>query len=453
MAQPSKSDIKSHRLSSEELLSNFTDLKPPLDKKKALIESSRCYFCHDAPCIEACPTSIDIPNFIRMINTGNITGAGRKIFEQNILGGMCARVCPTEVLCEDACVRNTSEDKPVQIGLLQRYATDDVMAKRQQPFSRGAASGKRIAVVGGGPAGLSCAHRLAILGHDVTIFEARDKLGGLNEYGIAAYKTVDDFAQKEVEFVTAIGGIVAKTGMALGRDVKLADLRKEFDAVFLAVGLAGVNALGLDGEGALTGVIDAVDFIAKIRQAKDLGALEIGRSIVVIGGGNTAIDAAVQTKKLGAEEVTIVYRRGPEQMGATWHEQELAQINGVKIRHWARPVRLNGHMGAVREVEFERTTLDELGKLAGTGETFRLLCDQVFKAVGQTLVLAPFDRQSVETLDIAGGRIVVNEDMKTSLANVWAGGDCVAGGADLTVQGVEDGKVAAIAIDRALRSR
>jgi glutamate synthase (NADPH/NADH) small chain len=445
-------DIAAHRLGPQEIVANFADIKPPLDRKKALIESSRCYFCHDAPCVEACPTAIDIPNFIRMIKTGNALGAGQKILEQNILGGMCARVCPTEVLCEQACVRNHSEDKPVRIGMLQRYATDQSMAAGRQPFARGARTGKRVAIVGAGPAGLSCAHRLAVLGHEATIFEARPRPGGLNEYGIAAYKTVDDFAQAEIAFVTAIGGIEIKHGKALGRDVSLAKLRNEFDAVFLGIGLGGVNALGQEGEGEFSGVLDAVDYIAKLRQAPDKGALSVGRRIVVIGGGNTAIDVAIQTRRLGAEEVTLVYRRGPEHMSATWHEQEFAQVNGVKIRHWAKPRRLVGRGGAVREVEFERTRLDDNGRLEGTGETYAIPCDMVFKAIGQKLVTDPLNGEAREALEIAGGKIVVDEDMKTSLAGVWAGGDCVASGADLTVQGVEDGKIAAHAIDRALRS-
>jgi glutamate synthase (NADPH/NADH) small chain len=451
MTQSAAPDIAAGRLRPDEIAANFEDIKPPLDRKKALIESSRCYFCHDAPCIEACPTSIDIPNFIRMINTGNVRGAAEKILEANILGGMCARVCPTEILCEDKCVRNTSEDKPVTIGMLQRYAVDHLMQQKGQPFARSPATGKRVAVVGGGPAGLSCAHRLATLGHDVTIFDAKSKLGGLNEYGIAAYKTVDNFAQREVDFILSIGGITVKTGQALGRDIALDQLRREFDAVFLGLGLSGVNALGLEGEEQLSGVMDAVGYIADLRQAVDKGRLKVGRKVVVIGGGNTAIDIAVQTRRLGAEDVTLVYRRAPENMSATWHEQEFAQVNGVRIKHWARPVRLIGHNGAVKEVEFERTALDDRGRLIGTGETFSILCDQVFKAIGQKLVKDPVNGKARESLDVLDGKIAVNEEMKTSLANVWAGGDCVASGTDLTVQGVEDGKVAARAIDRYLR--
>jgi glutamate synthase (NADPH/NADH) small chain len=325
------------------------------------------------------------------------------------------------------------------IGMLQRYAVDHLMQQKGQPFVRSPATGKRVAVVGGGPAGLSCAHRLATLGHDVTIFDGKSKLGGLNEYGIAAYKTVDNFAQKEVDFILSIGGITVKTGQALGRDIALDQLRREFDAVFLALGLSGVNALGLEGEEQLSGVMDAVGYIADLRQAADKGRLKVGRKVVVIGGGNTAIDIAVQTRRLGAEDVTLVYRRAPENMTATWHEQEFAQVNGVRIKHWARPVRLIGHSGAVKEVEFERTALDDRGRLIGTGETFSILCDQVFKAIGQKFVKDPVNGKARESLDVLDGKIAVNEEMKTSLANVWAGGDCVASGTVLTVQVVEVG--------------
>ncbi len=451
MTQSATPDIAAGRLRPEEIAANFDDVKPPLDRKKALIESSRCYFCHDAPCVEACPTSIDIPNFIRMINTGNALGAAQEILEANILGGMCARVCPTEILCEDKCVRNTSEDKPVNIGMLQRFAVDHLLQSNHRPFSRQKPTGKRVAVVGGGPAGLSCAHALAVQGHDVTIFEAKPKLGGLNEYGIAAYKTVNNFAQAEVEFILSIGGISVKTGQSLGRDITLDQLRKDFDAVFLGFGLAGVNALGLDGEDKLAGVEDAVAYIANLRQTADKSKLKVGRKIVVIGGGNTAIDISVQTRRLGAEDVTLVYRRGPEHMSATWHEQEFAQVNGVKLKHWARPVRLIGQNGAVKEIEFERTALDDRGQLVGTGETFSILCDQVFKAIGQKLVKDPVNGKARESLDLHGGKIAVNEERKTSLGNVWAGGDCIASGIDLTVQSVEDGKLAAKSIDRYLR--
>ena len=262
-------DIAAGRLPDSAYAENFNDVHPPLDRKAALIESSRCYFCYDAPCIEACPTGIDIPSFIRKISTDNVRGAAQDILDENILGGACARVCPTEVLCQQACVRNAQEAKPVQIGLLQRYATDAQMGSDVHPFVRAELSGKKVAVVGAGPAGLACAHRLAVLGHDVVIFDAKPKAGGLNEYGIAAYKVPDEFAQREVDFVLSIGGIEISNNLALGRDFSLADLRRDYDAVFLGMGLGGVRALGLEGEN-LDGVYNAVVFIAELRQSEDL---------------------------------------------------------------------------------------------------------------------------------------------------------------------------------------
>jgi glutamate synthase (NADPH/NADH) small chain len=442
--------IAARRLGAEELARNFADIHVPLDRERALIEASRCYFCYDAPCIQACPTGIDIPGFIRKIATDNVKGAAVTILGENIMGGACARVCPVEILCESACVRETQESRPIQIGALQRYATDWLFERKLQPFIRAPSTGKRVAVVGAGPAGLACAHRLALRGHEVTIFEARPKAGGLNEYGIAAYKVPADFAQAEVAFILGIGGLKIEFGKALGRDISLSDLRRDFDAVFLGMGLAGTNALALEGEH-LPGVMDAVAYIERLRQEPDKGALEIGRRVVVIGGGNTAIDIAVQSKRLGAEDVTIVYRRGPDHMGATWHEQELAQTNGVTIKHWARPLRLVAHQGRLKEVEFEYTQLDERGRLTSTGDRFTLLADMLFKAIGQNFVSAPLGSGGAEPLEFVGGRIQVNADRKTSLTGVWAGGDCVPGD-DLTVSAVQDGKLAAEAIDRTLRS-
>ncbi len=438
------------RLSPSEYSKNFDEVKPPLDRHEAAVDSSRCLFCYDAPCVEACPTGIDIPSFIRKIGTGNLKGAAVDILSENIMGGMCALVCPTEVLCEQACVRTAAEGKPVRIGLLQRHATDWLLAQGIQPFQRAPASGKRVAVVGGGPAGLACAHRLAMLGHAVTVFEARAKLSGLNEYGIAAYKTPHRFAQREVDFILAIGGIEVRTHHALGRDVSLGALRREYDAVFLGIGLPTTKALGIAGED-LAGVEDAVAYIERLRQAADLSTLPVGHRVVAIGGGNTAVDVAVQSKRLGAEDVTMVYRRGPDAMSATPHEQEFAQVNGVRIKYWAQPVRLVGSDGRVVAAEFEYTRLDAAGRLVGTGEIFSLPADQVFKAIGQALVP---DQPRAGTRDMPAtkdGKVVVNADRETSLSGVWAGGDCIAG-VDLTVQAVQDGKLAARAIDRRLRA-
>jgi dihydropyrimidine dehydrogenase (NAD+) subunit PreT len=445
-------DIAAGRLTAAQYEANFADIEPPLDAKRALVDSSRCYFCYDAPCIEACPTGIDIPNFIRKIATGNVKGAAITILEQNIFGGACARVCPTEILCERACVRNLSEDKPVDIGALQRYATDHLFATGIQPFKRGASTGKRIAVVGGGPAGLACAHRLSMMGHDITVFDARNKLGGLNEYGVAAYKVPDNFAQHEVDFILSLGGIAVETGKALGGELSLIQLRRDFDAVFISVGLAGVNALQAEGD-TLQGMEEAVAYIARLRQTADKAALPVGRNIVVIGGGNTAIDIAVQTRRLGAENVTIVYRRGPEHISATHVEQDFAQINGVTIKYWARPTRIVGADGKVEAIEFEYTTLDDAGRLTGTGEHLSLAADMVFTAIGQVFLPDPFNKGSQEPLQLKNNRIVINTEHQTSLPGVFAGGDCVATGHELTVQAVQDGKLAADGIDRYLKSK
>lgn len=433
-------DIAGRRLPKDAYAKNFSDLHPPLSAHEALVESDRCYFCYDAPCQQACPTSIDIPLFIRQIAASNPNGAAETIFEQNILGGMCARVCPTETLCEEVCVREKAEGKPVKIGLLQRYATDTLMASGRQTFQRAAATGKKVAIVGAGPAGLACAHRLALHGHEVTIFEARKKSGGLNEYGIAAYKTVDDFAQDEVDFILGIGGITIEHGKALGKGVRLEALRKDFDAVFLGMGLQGVNALNTRHEES-NGVEDAVDYIAELRQAKDLGRLPVGRRVLVIGGGMTAIDIAVQSKLLGAEDVTILYRRGADQMKASGFEQDLAQTKGVKIKHWVMPKKVLVKDGKAVGLECEYTE-EKKGRLQGTGETFKLAADMIFKAIGQTFVAAPMK----DAIVLDGGRIRVDASRRTNLPDVWAGGDCAAGGQDLTVAAVDDGRRAAEAI-------
>ena len=429
--------IVAGRLSSDELAANFDDLHPAYAPHEAAVAADRCYFCYDAPCQTACPTEIDIPLFIRQIQTGHPEAAARTILEQNILGGMCARVCPTETLCEEACVREAAEGKPVEIGRLQRYATDTLMARGVHPFTRAASTGKRVAVVGAGPAGLACAHRLAMLGHDVVIHEARPKAGGLNEFGIAAYKATGGFAGAEVDWLLQIGGITVEQGSALGQGLTLDALRAEYDAVFLSIGLAGVNALRAAGEDK-DGVRDAVDFIAELRQAGDLSALPVGRNVVVIGGGMTAIDAAVQSKLLGAENVTVAYRRSRAEMGASGFEQDLAASKGVRLMFNVMPVAVHGN-GAAVEIELEYT-ISAGGSVTGTGETIRLAADQVFKAIGQTLEGAP------EGLELDGRKIKVDGSGRTSVPGVWAGGDCASGGEDLTVTAVAEGRDAAMDI-------
>ncbi|NNE81171.1 MAG: NAD(P)-dependent oxidoreductase [Silicimonas sp.] len=439
---PRTPGVVSGRLSDEALAQNFSDLHPPYDGHEAMVAADRCYFCHDAPCVTACPTTIDIPLFIRQIQAGSPEGAAKTILDQNILGGMCARVCPTETLCEEACVREAAEGKPVEIGRLQRHATDSLMAKGIHPYDRAEATGKRVAVVGAGPAGLACAHRLAMKGHDVVLFDARPKPGGLNEYGIASYKTVGGFAQAEVDWLMQIGGIETVYDHRLGEgDLTLTGLAETYDAVFLGIGLAGVNALSAPGT-ETDNVLDAVGFIADLRQADDLSSLSVGRSVVVIGGGMTAVDAAVQSKLLGADEVTMVYRRDRAAMAASGFEQDLAASKGVRLMFNAQPVAVHGN-GAVREVEFEHTESGPEG-LSGTGETFRIAADQVFLAIGQTLEGAP------EGLEIERGKIKVDPSGRTSLAKVWAGGDCATGGDDLTVTAVAEGRDAAEDIHQTL---
>jgi glutamate synthase (NADPH/NADH) small chain len=434
------------RLSPAEYARNFADAHPPLTPVQAVLEAERCYYCHDAPCITACPTGIDIPAFIARIAQGNLRGAAHAILEENVLGGMCARVCPTEVLCEQACVRNLQEDKPVEIGLLQRHATDAYFAKPGAPlFTRATASGRKVAVVGAGPAGLACAHRLAMLGHAVTLFDNKPKLGGLNEYGLAAYKTVDGFAQKEIDWLLSIGGIEVRAQHSLGRDMHLDALVRDYDAVFLGLGLAGVNTLGI-AEPVDSAARAAVDFIAELRQAATPAEVAVGRRVLVIGGGMTAVDAAVQSRLLGAEDVTMVYRRGPEAMSASEHEQQWARTQGVRIKHWGAPQQMLIADGRVLGVRFARTAMNG-GRLIETDERFDIEADMVLTAIGQCFEAQPLGL----ALTLKEGRIATDAEGHTSHAKVWAGGDCRHGGRDLTVEAVEHGKVAAMAIDRTLR--
>ena len=436
MTNPMTPGIAADRLSNEALAQNFADLHVPLEPHEVRVAADRCYFCYDAPCVTACPTDIDIPLFIRQISTDRSEAAAKTILDMNILGGMCARVCPTEVLCEQACVREVSEGKPVEIGRLQRHATDRLMAKNIHPFERAAATGKKVAVVGAGPAGLSCAHRLALKGIDVTIYDARSKAGGLNEYGIAAYKSTNDFAAKEVAWLLSIGGITIENNKTLGVDMTLDGLSSDFDAVFLSVGLGGVNALSMSSEDD-TCMSDAVGFIETLRQATDLASIPIGRNVVVIGGGMTAVDAAVQSKLLGAEQVTIAYRRGREAMSASRYEQDLAASHGVKLLFNVQPVTLETLEPSAALVLEYTATKD--GRLTGTGETMRISADQVFSAIGQTLT-------TDGGLALDGRKISVTGAGRTSRDRVWAGGDCASGGDDLTVTAVAEGRDAAMDI-------
>ena len=435
-------DLRPHRLGADEYALRFADASPRLSQAQALLEAERCLYCFDAPCATACPTHIDVPSFIRRIAEGNLRGAATAILEANPLGGMCARVCPTENLCEQVCVRTTQSAQPVAIGRLQRYATDALMESAQpQIFTRAASTGRKVAVLGAGPAGLACAHTLARLGHQVLLLDAHEKAGGLNEYGLASYKTTDNFAQTELQWLLGIGGIELRTGWKLETAAQLDALRADFDALFLGIGLAATHQLGVPGEN-LAGVQDAVDFIAALRQSADLSALPIGRRVVVIGGGMTAVDAAVQAKLLGAEDVHMVYRRGPEQMSASRAEQDWAQTHGVTIHHWLVPLEVTGSNGHASAVQFARQALVD-GKLCATGEIQTLAADMVLKAIGQRLG-NPLLAES--GLRLLGDRIATDDVGQTSLRGVWAGGDCRAGGLELTVEAVAHGKQSALAI-------
>ena len=443
-------DIRAGRLPAAQYIANFGDATPALTASQALLEAERCLYCFDAPCATACPTSIDVPSFIKRIADGNLRGSARSILESNPLGGMCARVCPTENLCEAVCVRNTQEDRPVAIGRLQRHAVDAVMfSDKPQLFTRAAPTGKKIAVVGAGPAGLACAHGLARAGHDVVMFDARAKAGGLNEYGLASYKTPDNFAQQELNWLLGIGGIEIRRDWKLETAEQFQALRKDFDALFLGMGLSTTHQMGIPGEN-LVGVQDAIDFIAALRQSDDVSKLPIGRRVVVIGGGMTAIDAAVQAKLLGAKVVHMVYRRGPDTMSASKAEQEWAQTHGVVIHHSLAPVEVLANQGAfighARAVRFADQSLIK-GQWVRSGRQITFDADMVFKAIGQTLgnpVLAQVG------LALKDHRLATDAFGQTSLPGVWAGGDCRAGGLDLTVEAVEHGKRSAAAIHAVL---
>jgi len=442
-------------ISDEDIESNFADLHHPFNLMQAKAEAARCLYCYDAPCINACPTSIDVPTFIHQINSENLIGSAKTILSQNIMGGTCARACPTEILCEQACVLNASQQEPVSIGSLQRFAVDHLIENsKTHPFARAALSGKKIAVIGAGPAGLSCAHRAAMLGHDVTVFEAKDKPGGLNEYGLAAYKMVDDFAQKEIDFLLQIGGIKIEYGQVFNQNLFLTDLKEKFDATFIAVGLSKVNQLEVDGKAKIK-VIDAIEFIEQIRQSEKKSSVKVGNDVIVIGAGNTAIDAAIQSKRLGARNVTLVYRRGEESMSATEWEVDLARRNEIKLVFWAAPKKLIAD-SVTTKVEFEKMQRVD-NQLKSSGESIFLPADMLLSAIGQKFDLellqsnnSPRESKSTEVIQSEKGKVKISEKFETSVEGVFAGGDCVTSGEDLTVQAVQDGKLAAHEIDQYL---
>lgn len=438
--------LSNNRLSNEEYGSNFSDIHPPFENyTAAALEANRCIFCYDAPCMKSCPTSIDVPKFIKQISTENIKGSAHTIFSANIMGGGCSKVCPVEKLCEGACVYNLLEEEPIQIARLQRYSTEKAITEKWPLFTRKASSGKRVAVVGAGPAGLSCAHVLSREGVDVTIFEKEEKGGGLMTYGIAAYKVTPQFCQDEVDYITSLGGIDIQYGKELGRDFLIDSLRSSYDAVFIGMGVGLTRRLNIPGED-LEGVEDAIDFIYDIR-TKAFDQIPVGNKVAVIGMGMTAIDAATQAKRLGAEEVTLVYRRTQEEMPCTETELNIAKLDGCKIIWLAAPKEITGKDGKVNglicdimapgiaDVSGRRTT-------EPTSQTIQLDIDMLIKATGQL----PFEHLVHNNqLEDIKGKILINESTESSRPGVFAGGDCVNGGKEV-VDAVQAGKEAAAGI-------
>ncbi|GAA4733077.1 NAD(P)-dependent oxidoreductase [Flavisolibacter ginsenosidimutans] len=437
--------ILNNRLTPEEYAENFSDIHPPFDKKEAaLVEANRCLFCYDAPCMKSCPTSIDVPKFIKQITTENIKGSAHTIFQSNIFGGGCSRVCPVEKLCEGSCVYNLMHEDPIPIAKLQRYATDKAIKEKWQLFERKPSTGKKVAIVGAGPAGLSCAHVLSREGIDVTVFEKESKGGGLMTYGIAAYKVTPEFCQDEVDFITSLGGIAIEYNKELGKDLSLAELRVQYDAVFLGIGVGLARQLQIPGE-ELEGVVDAIEFIYNLR-SKTFNQIAVGDKVAVIGLGMTAIDAATQAKRLGASEVTIVYRRTQDEMPCTQVELDLAKLDGCNIKWLAAPkevIGANGKVSALVCREMELGVPDASGRRSpvDTGKSFSLAVDMIIKAAGQM----PF-KELVDGSDLqnSNGKIVVKNN-DTNIDGVFAGGDCVNGGKEV-VDAVQAGKDGAAAI-------
>ncbi len=430
----------------------FPELHPALDSKAALAEANRCLFCFDAPCTAACPTHIDVPRFIKKISSGNLRGSALTILDANMLGLSCSRVCPVAVLCEGACVMHGYNQKPIEIGRLQRHAMDHFYEHGAVLPACPPASAKAVACVGGGPASLGCAAELRRRGYSVTIFDNRPLPGGLNTYGVAEYKLRPADSLREVELVRSLGVTFrqAEVGGPEAGKVSLDQLEKEFDLIFLGAGLGPMERLGIPGE-QLPGVIDALHFIERY---KTFPGFQVGRRVVVIGGGNTAIDAANAARRLGAEEVHLFYRRTEKEMPAFPFEYHHSQVEGVRFHWLAQPVEIVARDGRAAAVKFAETRLEEpdaSGRRRATpvpGANFEVGCDMVIPALGQSRFIAVLNES--RGIGLEGGSIAVDRPTgRTTNPRYYAGGDCVNGGREV-VDAVADGKRAALAMARQL---
>jgi len=440
------------KLRPETAQANMADIAPAFTPQEALIEANRCLFCFDAPCIQACPTGIDVPSFIKKIATGNLSGAARVILSANVLGASCARVCPTEVLCEGACVVLDREGDPVKIGRLQRYATDHALASPRQVLKAPAAkSGKRVAVIGGGPAGLGCAAELAQLGHQVVVFEKHPQAGGLNTYGIAYYKMPPEVSLREVEMIKSLG-VEFRCGVEVGKDVSAAQLEKDFDAIFVGIGLGRGARLNIPGEG-LPEVVEALEFIEQVH-TRPLHEVPVGERVAVIGGGNTAIDAVTQAKRLGAREAVIVYRRSRDEMPAYVFEQKLAQTDGARFMFNVAPLEvLSNGTGHVTGLKLARTAGGNRKLQTLPGSEFVEPFDMVITAIGEQKQGALLKRL-FPALELHPKGMVLRDFAtgQTNLPKVFAGGDCANGGREV-VNAVAEGRKAARGIHAFLAGR